>query len=112
MPNRLLLFGLTFVAGACASSRVVRPEVRVRVTSAAHYTMSVRTCPPGPCSDFRQLRPGATTTFSFPWNGYSRHIVEGRDGDRVVIRVPLDFEGPGRQTVTLDPRHHPQEPPR
>ena len=109
MLNRLLLLSLALIAGGCASARGGEQEVRVRVVSAARYTLSVRTCSPGPCSEFRRLRPGARTTFAFPWTGYSRHIVEGRDGDRVVIRVPIDFQGPGRQTVTLVPRRHPQE---
>jgi hypothetical protein len=39
----------------------------------------------------------------------SRHIVEGWDGDRMAIQVPIDVPGPGRHTVTLVPRHHPQE---
>lgn len=109
MAKRLLVIALTLAIGACASTRAREPEVRVRVINAAGYTMSVRTCSPGPCSELRRLRPGARTTFTFPWTQYPRHIVEGRDGDRVAIRVPIDFNEPGAQTVTLVPRHHPQQ---
>jgi hypothetical protein len=109
MSNRLYVLGLLFV-GACASARGREQEVRVRVINGARYTMSVRACSPGPCSELRSLPPGARTTFAFAWTGYSRHIVQGRDGDRVAIQVPIDFDGPGQQTVTLVPRRHPQEP--
>jgi hypothetical protein len=109
MSARLVSLGLLIVTAACASARGRAPEVRVRVVNDARYTLSVRTCSPGPCSEFRQMRPGARTTFTFPWTGYTRHIVEGRDGDRVAIQVPVDFEGPGHRTVALVPRHHPQE---
>ena len=108
--NRWLAAGLVGLA-ACASAhaRDAEPQVKIRVVNGARYTMSVRACPPGPCSDLRELRPGARTTFTFSWRGYSRHVVEGRDGSRVAIQVPVDFHGPGHQTVTLLPRHHPQE---
>ena len=109
MSQRLFPLGLIVVAAACASARGSAPRVRVRVVNSARYTMSVRTCSPGPCSDFRRLRPGARTTFALPWIGYSRYIVQGRDGDRIAIQVPIDFSGPGRRTVTLVPRYHPQE---
>ena len=108
MSQRLLSLGFVIVAAACASARGA-PGVRVRVVNAARYTMSVNACSPGPCSEFRQLRPGARTTFTLPWIGYSRYIVQGRDGDRVAIQVPIDFSGPGCRTVTLVPRYHPQE---
>lgn len=81
----------------------------MRVVNDARYTMSVRTCSPGSCSAFRSLKPGARTTFTFPWRGLPRHVVEGRDGNRVAIQVAVDFESPGQQTVTLVPLHHPQE---
>ena len=109
MSARLLSLGLIVVAAACASARGRTPEVRVRVVNDARYTLSVRTCSPGPCSEFRRMRPGARTTFTFPWAGYPRHNVEGWDGHRMAIKVPIDFSGPGRQTVTLVPAHHPQE---
>ena len=107
--NRLIHVVLMTTLVGCASTRTRGPEVQVRVVNAARYTMAVRTCSPGPCSEFRTLRPGRRTTFTFPWRGYSRHVIEGRDGYRVAIQVPIDFDGPGQQTVTLVPRHHPQE---
>jgi len=109
MPERASTLGLIVFAAACASARGSEPGVRVRVVNAGHYTLSVRTCPPGPCSASRRLRPGAGTTFTFPWTGYPRHNVEGWDGDRMAIKAPIDFSGPGRRTVTLVPSHHPQE---
>lgn len=108
MTKRLLTASLILLA-ACATTRGREPRVQVRVLNGARYTLAVRTCSPGPCSAFRALRPGQRATFTFPWTGYSRHIVEGRDGSRVAIQVPVDFRGPGRQAVTLVPRHHPQE---
>jgi hypothetical protein len=95
MSRRLIALGLIVVTAACASARGSAPGVRVRVVNAARYTMSVNACSPGPCSEFRRLRPGAGTIFTLPWIGYSRYIVQGRDGDRVAIQVPLDFSGPG-----------------
>ena len=112
MAKRLLVIALTLMVGACASTRGRESEVRVRVVNAARYTISVRTCSPDPCSEFRRMRPGTRTTFIFPWTEYRRHIVEGWDGDRVAIRVPVDFEVPGTRTVTLVPRYHPQQPTR
>ena len=103
------LIGIMLAAAACTTLGSREPTVRVRVVNGARYSMVVRTCPPGPCSDFRVLRPGARTTFVFPWRGMSRHMVEGRDGDRVAIQVPVDLHGPGAQTVTLIPRYHPQQ---
>jgi hypothetical protein len=106
----LTSFTLIALLAACASARGGQdPTVRVRVVNAARYTMSVRTCSPGPCSELRSMRPGAKTTFTFPWTGYPRYFVEGRDGDRIAIQVPVEFHGPGRQTVTLVPPPHPQE---
>src|SRR5215207_1082063 len=104
MSQRLLSLGLILIAAACASARGDRePAVRVSVVNAARYTMLVRTCSPGPCSELRPVRPGAKTTFTFPWTGYPRYLVEGRDGDRVAIQVPVEFNSPGRQRVTLAP---------
>ena len=109
MFDRASTIGLLAIAAACASAPGGEPGVRVRVVNAGPSTMSVRTCPPGSCSDFRRLRPGTGTTFTFPWTGYPRHNVEGWDGRRMAIKVPVDFEGPGRRTVTLVPARHPQE---
>jgi hypothetical protein len=109
MFGRVSTVGLLVFVAACASARGGKPGVRVRVVNTGRYTLSVRTCAPGPCSELRRLRPGARTTFTFPWTGYPRHNVEGWDGRRMAIKVPVDFGGPGRQTVTLDPAHHPQE---
>ncbi|SOD02977.1 hypothetical protein SAMN05216486_10721 [bacterium JGI 053] len=110
MMKRLVSFASIGLLAACVSARGGRePSVRVRVVNAARYTMQVRTCSPGPCSQLRPVRPGAKTTFTFAWTGYPRYFVEGRDGDRVAIQVPVEFNGPGRQTVTLVPPPHPQE---
>jgi hypothetical protein len=110
MMTRLAPFSSIVLLAACASARGgPEPSVRVRVVNAARYTMLVRTCSSGPCSELRPMRPGAKTTFTFPWTGYPRYFVEGRDGDRIVIQVPIEFNGPGRQTVTLAPPPHPQE---
>lgn len=109
MSRPLLPAAFIAFAAACASSASRAAEVRVRVVNDARYTMSVRTCSPGSCSELRRLRPGARTDFTFPWTGYPRHNVEGWDGTRMAIKVPLDFSGPGRKAVTLVPVHHPQE---
>lgn len=109
MAKRLFVIALALLTGACASTRGREPKVRIRVVNAARYTMSVRTCAPGPCSEYRRMRPGSRTTFVFAYRGLSRHIVEGKDGSRVAIQVPIDFDRPGAQTVTLVPRYHPQQ---
>src|SRR6476661_2265461 len=110
MMKRAAFLSSIILLAACAAPRGgSHPTVRVRVVNAARYTMQVRTCSPGPCSALRPMRPGAKTTFTFPWTGYPRYFVEGRDGDRIAIQVPIDFQEPGRRTVTLVPLHHPQE---
>ena len=108
MSKPLFVLSFTLLA-ACASVRGGEQEVRVRVVNGARYTMLVRTCSPGGCSEFRSLRPGAQTAFTFPWRGLPRHVVEGKDGSRVAVQVSVDFDHPGQQSVTLVPPHHPQE---
>src|SRR3954468_19200516 len=92
--KRLLSLSLTALLAACASAGGRRePMVRVRVTNAARYTLSVRACSPWSCTT-RPMAPGARATFAFPWKGLRRHIVEGWDGNRMAIQVPVDFDGP------------------
>jgi hypothetical protein len=109
MATRLLLLGFLAVSAACASAPTRQADVRIRVVNGARYPMAVRVCAPAGCSDYRMVARGARTTFAFRWTGDRRHVVLGKDHDRVAIQVPIDFTGPGRRTVTLVPPHHPQE---
>jgi hypothetical protein len=107
--SRRLLLGLLVFAAGCASARVHQPEVHIRVVNGARYAMDVRVCSPYQCSEYRRIAPGASGTFSFPWKGARRHMITGKDGNRVAIQVPIDFLGPGRRTVILVPPYHPQQ---
>ena len=109
MTTRLLQIGIIIAAAACATPAGRTPTVQVRVVNGARYTMAIRTCAPSGCSPFRTVRPGGNTTFIFPWRRLPRHVVEGKDGNRVAIQTSVDFDRPGRQNVTLVPPYHPQE---